>query len=269
MRKIPVSVVVIAKNEEERIADCIRSVLGWAEEVIIVDDESKDNTSKIARDLGAEVLVMKMDIEGKHRNRAYSKAKNEWVFSLDADERPTDELKTEIAEVLSLRLQYNAFTIPRRNYIGDYWIKWGGLYPSPQLKLFRKNKFRWEEVEVHPRAFLDGQCGHLKSDLIHYTYRDWTDFLRKLNNQTTLEARKWLKVALENPKKAHYKMNLVHALWRTVDRFIRTFFVKRGYRDGFVGFMAAYFSSLYQIVSYAKYREMMKEGKYRQAVNSR
>jgi len=93
--------------------------------------------------------------------------------------------------------------------------------------------------------------------LLHYTYRDWHDFLKKLNNQTTLEAKKWYKVYLENPKKARYKMNLPHALWRTMDRFVRAYFVKKGYRDGFVGFMVAYFSSLYQIISYAKYREIL------------
>ncbi|MDD5584079.1 MAG: hypothetical protein PHV55_03385, partial [Candidatus Omnitrophica bacterium] len=102
----------------------------------------------------------------------------------------------------------------------------------------------------------EGECGHLKFDLIHLTYRDWQDFLKKLNSQTTLEAIKWHKLSLQNPEKAAYKMNCFHALWRTFDRFIRGFFVKQGFRDGFIGFMVAYFASLYQIVSYAKYREL-------------
>ncbi len=255
---IPLSVVILTKNEEARIEECIRSVLGWADEIIVADDESTDRTKEIAESLGAKVIVKKMDIEGKHRNWAYSLAKNDWVFSLDADERFTAELKEEIIKILANNPEHSAYTVPRRNFLGDYWIKWGGLYPSAQIKLFRKDNFRWEEAEVHPRAFLDGTCGHLKSDLIHYTYRDWADFLRKLNNQTTLEAKKWYKLSLEDPKKAGYKMNLVHALWRTMDRFIRAFIVKKGYRDGFIGFMAAYSSSLYQIVSYAKYRELQK-----------
>ncbi len=258
MSKIPLSIVILTKNEEKRIADCIKSVSGWADEVIVVDDESTDKTEKIAANLGARVLVKKMNVEGKHRNWAYAQAKNEWVFSLDADERVTDELKEEIENVFKSNPSFAAFTVPRRNYIGDYWIRWGGLYPAPQIKLFRKDKFRWEEVEVHPRAFLEGTCGHLKSDLLHYTYRNWEDYLRKLNKQTTLEAVKWYKLSKVSPKKARYKMNFIHALWRMMDRFIRTFFVKKGYRDGFVGFMVAYFSSLYQIVSYAKYREFQK-----------
>ena len=201
-----------------------------------------------------------MEIEGKHRNWAYRQARNEWVLSMDADERITPGLIKEIEEVLSGNPEHNALTIPRRNFIGKYWIKYGGMYPSAQLKLFRKDKFRWEEVEVHPRAFLDGECGHLKGDLIHYTYRDWEDFLKKVNKQTTLEAKKWYKLSLENPNKARYKMNIPHAIWRVLDRFVRTFILKKGYRDGFIGFMVAYFASLYQIISFAKYRELERKG---------
>ena len=256
---ILLSVVILAKNEEERIKECIHSVSGWADEIIVVYDESTDATRGLARNLGAGVVIKKMDIEGKHRNWAYSQAKNKWVFSLDADERVTEGLKQEITELFSSTPECMAYTIPRRNFIGDYWIQWGGLYPAAQIKLFRKDKFKWEEVDVHPVSFLDGKCGHLRGDLTHYTYRNWADFLKKLNNQTTLEAKKWYRVLLSEPKKAKYKMNLLHALWRTSDRFIRAFFAKRGYRDGFIGFMVACFSSLYQIVSYAKYREFVKQ----------
>jgi len=256
MNKAPVSVVILAKNEEKRITDCIKSVLDWADEIIVVDDESNDKTVEISQDLGAKVFVRKMDIEGRHRNWAYEKAKNRGVLSVDSDERVTEDLKKEIGGLLLKDPKEDTFTIPRRNFIGDYWIKWGGLYPSPQLKLFKKDKFKWEEVEVHPRAFSDGDQGHLKSDIIHYTYRNWQDVISKLNKQTTLEAKKWYKLSKENPKKAAYKMNTLHALWRVMDRFVRTYIGKKGYRDGFVGFMIAYFASLYQILSYAKYREM-------------
>ena len=258
--KVDISVVILAKNEEARIEDCIKSVKNWANEIIVVDDESVDDTAAIAKNLGVSVFAKKMEIEGRHRNWAYSKAKNQWVFSLDADERPTPELLEEVKEVVASNPKFNAFTVRRRNFIGDYWMRWGGQYPSPQLKLFRKDKFKWEEVEVHPRAFLEGDCGHLKFDLIHYTYRDWSDFLKKLNNQTTLEAQKWYKLSLADPKKARYKMNILHALWRSLDRFIRAFIIKRGYRDKFVGFMSAYFSSLYQIVSFAKYVGLKNNG---------
>lgn len=256
MGKTLVSVVILTKNEETRIAQCLDSVREWVDEVIVVDDESLDATATIAKNYGAKVLIKKMQVEGSHRNWAYAQSKNLWILSIDADERVTEELKKEITDMLRTDPAEVVFTIPRRNFIGDYWIRWGGMYPAAQIKLFRKDRFRWEEVEVHPRASYEGECGHLKFDLIHLTYRDWQDFLKKLNSQTTLEAIKWHKLSLQNPEKAAYKMNCFHALWRTFDRFIRGFFVKQGFRDGFIGFMVAYFASLYQIVSYAKYREL-------------
>jgi glycosyltransferase involved in cell wall biosynthesis len=256
MDKAPVSVVIVAKNEEERIIDCIKSVADWADEVIVVDDESTDKTRHIAQSLGAKVLVKQMKIEGAHRNWAYQQTRNQWVLSLDADERVTKGLKEEISKVLNSGTEHVSYAVPRKNHIGNYWLRWGGQYPSRQIKLIKKDKFRWEEAEVHPRALGEGSCGKLSGDIIHYTYRDWSDFLKKLNNQTTLEARKWYNYSFENPKKARYKMNVVHALWRVFDRFMRTYLRKKGYRDGFTGFMIAYFASLYQIVSYAKYREL-------------
>jgi len=256
MEKLPLSVIILAKDEEARIPDCIKSVQGWAGEIVVIDDESRDKTKEISESLGARVIVRKMDIEGRHRNWSYGEAKNEWILSLDADERPTEGLKREIKDKIFSNPEENVFAIPRRNFIGDYWIKGGGQYPASQIKLFRKGKFKWEEVEVHPVSMTTGARGSLVNDLIHYTYRDWADFIKKLNRQTTLEAIKWYKLSLDDPKKAAWKMNTAHAIWRVFDRFRRTYIAKKGYKDGFIGFMIAYFSSLYQIVSYAKYREL-------------
>ena len=255
--KVPVSVVVITKNEQANIKDCLESV-NWADEVVVVDDNSTDKTVELVQGYTDRIFQKKMDIEGRHRNWDYAQARHNWVLSLDADERVTPELKDEIINAIANPGEFKGFSIPRRNYIGNYWVRWGGLYPAAQIKLFRKDKFKWEEAEVHPCPFLKGACGHLKKDLLHYSYKDWADFLGKLNRQTTLEAVKWYKLSLEDFKKTRYKMNLFHALWRTLDRFIRTFFVKKGYRDGFIGFMVAYFASLYQIISYAKYCELIK-----------
>ena len=246
--KVSLSVIILTKNEEKRIAEAIESV-NWADEIIIIDDESKDKTVEIAEKYTDKVLIKKMDIEGKHRNWAYSQAKNTWVLSLDADERVTDELREEIKAVLKTSPRENGFTIPRRNYIGNYWVKYGGWYPSPQLKLFRKEKFRYEEAAVHPRAFMDDPCGHLKSDLIHYSYKNLEDFLGKLNNQTTREAEKWF---LQNKP-----MRLGRFIWRTIDRFMRIYIGRKGYKEGFIGFTIAFFAGLYQFVSYLKYREII------------
>ena len=138
---LKLSVVVLTKNEERNIEDCLKSVDGWADEIVLVDDLSSDNTVKIAGNYTSKILSQKMEVEGKQRNFAYSQAKNQWVLSLDADERVTNELKKEIEEALSKETPCNGFTIPRRNFIGNYWVRYSGWYPSPQLKLFRKDKF--------------------------------------------------------------------------------------------------------------------------------
>lgn len=247
---ISLSVVVLTKNEESRIAGCLDSVK-WADEIIIVDDESADRTVEIARGYTDKIFIKKMDIEGRHRNWAYRLAQNSWVLSLDADERVTQDLRREIEDIISRETVCNGFTIPRRNFIGGYWIKYGGWYPSPQLKLFKKDKFRYEEATVHPRAFMDDPCGHLKNDLMHYSYKNLEDFLNKLNNQTTREAEKWFE---------HKKpMRLGRFLWRAADRFIRTYIGRKGYRDGFLGFIVAFNASLYQFISYLKYQEILLE----------
>lgn len=253
---INLSVVILTKNEEKNIQNCLESVSGWANEIVIVDDESTDKTVDIASQYTDKIIIRKMDVEGKHRNFTYAQAKNLWVLSLDADERVTEELKSEIKDILSHQIKYNGFTIPRRNFIGNYWVKYGGWYPSPQLKLFRKDKFHYEEVNVHPRAFMDEPCGHLKSDIIHYSYKDLEDFLNKLNNQTTREAKKWFD--------QNKPMRLVRFIWRTIDRFIRTYVGRKGYKDGFIGFAIAYYASLYQFVSYLKYCELVLQQKGRQ-----
>lgn len=250
MSKLPLSVVVIAKNEEKNIDECFGSVFGWADELVLVDDESTDRTVETAKKYGATIYYRKMDNEGIHRNWAYAQARNEWVLSLDADEKVTDELKQEISATLA-STPFHAFSIPLRNFIGSYWVRHGGWYPAGKLRLFMKSRFKYEEVGVHPRVFVNGQTGHLTKDIIHKGYPDFEHFLASLNRQTTLEAEKWIATGRH--------MSGGRALWRTIDRFFRSFIGKKGYKDGFIGFMIAFFASLYQVMSYAKYWQMKRE----------
>ncbi|MBF0522055.1 MAG: glycosyltransferase family 2 protein [Candidatus Omnitrophica bacterium] len=252
VEKVPLTVVVSAKNEEANIAACLQSVSGWADEMIVVDDESTDKTAEISLACGAKVLKRKMDIEGIHRNWGYAQARNEWVLSLDADESVSPELREEITSaLLNNNGQYHAFSMPIKTYIGSYWVKHSGWYPASKLRMFMKSRFKYEEVEVHPRAFLTGVEGHLTKDIVHKGYPDFEHFLASLNRQTTLEARKWINT--------NRRIGLGKVVWRTLDRFPRIYFGKKGYKDGFIGFMVAFFASLYQIMSYAKYWQMKKE----------
>ncbi|MCX5700346.1 MAG: glycosyltransferase family 2 protein [Candidatus Omnitrophica bacterium] len=253
MEKVKLTVVVLTKNNELIIDECLKSVYSWADEIIVIDDMSTDKTPEILKKYTDRIFTRKMVVEGTHRNWAYAQAKNDWVLSLDSDERVTPELRDEIIKVLGSNPTEAGFTIPRRNYIGDYWVKHGGWYPSPQLRLFRKDKFRYEEVEVHPRAFMDGACGHLRGDMLHYSYKDLEDFWAKLNKQTTWEAKKWYSQGKP--------MTLGRFMWRTYDRFMRAYFGRHGYKDGFIGFVVAYNAGLYQVFSYLKYREIIMNKK--------
>jgi glycosyltransferase involved in cell wall biosynthesis len=250
-QKFALTVVIIAKNEEANIEESLLSVFGWADEIIVVDDYSADKTPEIARKY-ARVLTKKMENEGIHRNWAYAQAKNNWILSLDADEKISDELKVEIAEAIKSN-EFVCYDIPLRNYIGSYWVRYGGWYPASKVRLFRREKFKYEEVQVHPRAFIEGSCGHLRADIIHKGYPDLEHFLDSLNRQTTLEAQKWIDTGR--------KMSLGHMLWRSIDRFFRRYVRKKAYKDGIYGFVIAFFDSLYQFLSYAKYREMINKVK--------
>jgi len=247
--KPPVSVVVITKNEEDNIQDCLASA-AFASEIILVDDESSDKTLEIARRFTDKIFQRKMENEGRHRNWAYAQASNDWVLSIDADERVTPELAAEITELLKGKPAFKAYGIPRRNFIGDYWLKWGGEYPAQQVRLFLKKEFKYEEAEVHPRALMEGATGYLKGDLIHYSHRDLADYLKSLNSHTTLEAKKWFLTGR--------KMTLGKAVWRAIQRtFFTRLLRKKGYKDGVYGLAVAFFSGMYQIVSYLKYRELV------------
>lgn len=252
--KLPLSVVIIAKNEEQAIKKALESVKGWADEIVVVDDESTDHTVSVAREYTDKVFTKKMEVEGLHRNYAYSLTSNEWVLSLDADERVTDELKKEIDGILGDGTEYNAFSIPLRNYIGGHWVRYGGWYPAAKVRLFKKDKFRYEDARVHPRIFLEGECGHLKGDIIHRGYPDIGHFLGSLNYQTTLEAQKWY-----TDKR---KMSLARAIRKTADRFLRSYVLKKGFKDGFTGLVVAVFAGLYQFITYAKYRQLKEEARH-------
>ena len=250
MNKVPLSVVVITKNEATRLRDCLKSV-DWAAEIVVVDDDSTDATVQIAREYTDKVFERRMDIEGKHRNWAYDQATQHWILSLDADERVSPELREEITALLSAEPTCNGYAIPRRNFVGDYWAKYGGMYPSAQLRLFKKDKFRYDEkAEVHPQAYMPDPRGVLKHDVIHYTYRDFTDAIAKMDRQTDLEARKWFREGR--------KISAVQTLRKMVDRFCKAYFNKKGYKDGVVGLFLAVNGGMYQFLTFVKVWEMRK-----------
>jgi glycosyltransferase involved in cell wall biosynthesis len=247
-----ISVAIIARNEEKQIRECLESVK-WADEIIVLDDESSDNTVKIAKEYTDKVFKRKLDIEGRHRNFAYSKATHEWVLSIDCDERVTPELADEIRSTLASNPQHNAFSIPIKAFMGKHWIRYAGYYPARKLRLFKKDKFKYEEAKVHPRAILEGTCGQLNGDIVHYSYQNFFDVINKLNRDTNLEAEKWI---TDGRKVKGWQI-----FRKFFDRFFKFYIGKKGYKDGVLGIMFSFFHSLYQILAYAKYWEMKQEEK--------
>lgn len=254
MEKVPISVVVITRNEEANISDCLLSAV-WADEIVVLDDNSSDKTVEIAKRFTDKVFSRKMDIEGVHRNYAYGLAKNDWVLSLDADERVSPELAEEIRQIFKKPIKDIVFAIPIKTFIGKYWIKHGGWYPASKVRIFDKRTVRYEEKGVHPRIIYHGTCGHLKGDILHYSYRDFHDFFESLNNQTTLEAEKWIQ--------DKRKINMPKAYRKYLSRFLKHYFFEQGFRDGLIGLMVAFSGGFYQIMAYVKYWEMLRNERER------
>lgn len=251
MKYVPISIVLITKNEESNLPKCLASI-SWAKEIVIVDGFSTDKTVEIAKKYTDKIFSREMDIEGRHRNFAYGKATQEWILSLDADERVSPELAEEIKSVVTKNdPDLSGYAIPVKTFIGKRWLKAAGYYPARKLRMHRKGKFRYEESSVHPRAFLDGKETPLKNDILHYGYRDFSHFFEKLNNQTNLEAEKWIADGR--------RISALKLLWKAFDRFSRNYFRKKGYQDGFMGFLMSVGHGLYQLLTYAKYLELKKQ----------
>lgn len=253
MEKSPVTIVVIAKNEERRLEDCLKSAQ-WAKEIVVLDDMSTDKTVEIAHRFTDKVFQRSMDIEGRQRNYAYAMATQPWVLSLDADERITPELAKEIhAAITDPKQTHVCYSIPIKTFIGSEWIAGAGYYPAAKTRLFQYGKFRYEEARVHPRVIYEGTCGHLKGDILHYSCQNLEQWIGKFNRETTLEADKWLSDGR--------KVSMWNSLRKTVDRFLKNYFGKKGCKHGFTGFLMSAFHGLYQLFAYAKYREMLAQGK--------
>jgi len=246
--KVPISVVIITKNVEANIKDCLESVT-WADEVVIVDNHSTDNTLAVAKQYTNSIYHDTWDKEGSIRNRAYARARNEWVLTLDPDERVSAVLQEQIRDFLSKGTAFDAYSVAMKSMFGrKYWIRYGGWYPASRIKIFKKSKFRYEDAEIHPRAYLDGKEGRLSGDIVHYCYDDFTHVVSKMNVQSTLEAKKWIRD--KRP------MNARVAWTRVFSRFFKMFVQKKGYKDGMIGFMMAWQWATYQLLSYAKYWQM-------------
>jgi len=182
---------------------------------------------------------------------ALEKASNEWVLSVDADERVTPELKKEILTILNSKFpSFNGYYIPRRNHYLGRWIRHCGWYPDYKLRLFRRGKGRFNERTVHESVVVEGRKGHLKSCLNHYSYKNLSDHLSRIDKFSTLAAEQMFR----DGKIARF----FDLLFRPLTKFIKMYLIRRGYLDGIYGLIVSIMGSFYVFTKYLKLWELSK-----------
>jgi glycosyltransferase involved in cell wall biosynthesis len=235
---------IITFNEADKIADALKSV-AWADEVLVLDSNSTDDTVKIATELGATVKQIPFTTFGKLRNDAIASCQHDWIFSLDSDERCTLEAKDEILHIL-LNPDSDAYYVPRRNWFMGRWINHCGWYPDyRQPQLFRKNALIFDDnEEVHESFQIKGKIGYFKASIIQVPYKNLEQMLHKMQRYSTLGACKLARKV----KSVSMATALGHGLWA----FFRIYVIKLGFLDGWAGFILAFANFEGTFYRYAK-----------------
>lgn len=218
-----ISVIIITKNEARNIGDCLESVK-WADEIIVVDSGSEDETISIARQFTDKVLINEWKGFAHQKSFAMNQAVNEWILSIDADERVSDKLKEEILN--SELNQFDGYRIKRENYFLGKLIRGCGWGQDYQLRLFRKSKTKLTDRLVHEGFEVEGKIGQLKNSMLHFSYRNFSDAITKINHYSTLEA-----IEKQNRK----KVNAFTIVVTPIIAFLQHFFLRKGFIDGIYG----------------------------------
>jgi len=239
-----ISAAVVCFNEEKNIERCLKS-LEWADEIVVVDSFSTDNTVSICRKYTDRVYQRKWPGINKQKEFAVSLTKNEWVFVLDADEEVSKELRNEIRKRLEADDgRYDGYMIKRHTYYLGRWINHGGWYPDYKLRLFKKSKARFVGEDPHDKVAVLGKVGKLKGDIYHYTYEDISHHLRTINSFSD--------VVSENMLKKKERFLLPKMLLKPPIKFFETYIYKLGFLDGIPGLIISILSSYYVFLKYAK-----------------
>jgi (heptosyl)LPS beta-1,4-glucosyltransferase len=237
--------IILTRNEAANIRDCIDS-LRWADAIMVFDSFSSDDTVKIATEAGARVIQHQFENYTLQRNAALDAVTEDWVLFVDADERSTPELAAEIRDVVA-KGDHNGYWIPRHNYIFGKLTRYTGWYPDYQLRLFRRDKARYDVTrDVHELVVLDGEAGYLKLPLIHYNYKDLAHFLRKQEQYTDFAARDLFRQGIHAKPQNFVLQPLRHFRWR--------YFTLQGYRDGLHGLKLSLLMAWYEFQKYVRLR---------------
>ena len=228
---IELSAILIVKNESADIERCLNSLLNFADEIIILDSGSTDNTIEICQNYTQHIFITDWPGFGPQKNRALEKASGKWVLSIDADEWVPEALKKEIQDIIQKNNSYSAFSIPRISYYCGCLIRHGDWRNDRPVRLFERGKAKFSNDLVHESLQVEGKIGGLKQKLKHNAFRSSEEVLEKMNLYSTL----WAKNRFKKGVKASLIQALTHSLWT----FIRGYFLRAGFLDGKAGFMLA------------------------------
>ena len=234
-----IGVLVITYNEEEMVRDCLESVT-WADEIVVIDSNSEDDTRKIVSEYTDKLYKREFDNFSNQRNFGLEKLKSDWILVLDADERVTKELKIEIKEVLS-DASYELYQVPIKNFFLGKWIKYAGWHPDYTDRLFRNNQEIKYEGEVHENPVFADEKGIINEPIVHYTYKDISSYMDKVNHYTTLAA-----------AESNKKPSLLYVFARTFFEFFDFLIFKKSFLLGKEGLVLTAISTIAKFLKYIK-----------------
>ena len=238
-----VSVAIITRNEASHVAAALESV-AWADERIVVDSGSTDETVALARPLADRVELRPWQGYAEQKNYAASIATHDWILALDADERVTGPLADEIRGLLAADPARAGYRIPRVTYYLGRWIRSTDWWPDWQLRLYDRRAGRWTRVHVHESVRIPGPPGHLHGELLHYPYRDISDHLQTIDRYTTLAA---AELHARGRRSGALRLVTHPAL-----AFLRNYMLRGGFRQGTTGLTVSMINSYYVLLKYAK-----------------
>ena len=239
-----ISACIISFNEEKKIEDCLRSLQGVVDEIIVVDSLSNDATIAIAKKYTDQIYEQKFLGHVEQKNLAVSKANHDWILSLDCDERLSEELKASILTVKDQLDSFDAYRMPRKTFYVYRWLNhcW---YPDKKVRLFNKQMAKWGGINPHDKVVVDSDnIKELKGDILHYSFESISAHIQTLDKFTEIGAQEIIK----RGKKVSLASPFTHASWT----FLRMYIFRRGFLDGFAGLVASTLSFAHVFVKYSK-----------------
>ena len=245
---VPISIAIITRDEEDRISACVES-LSFADEIVVVDSGSVDDTVHIARSAGCRVIMEKWRGYAGQKQFAVDQCRNDWVFILDADERiPLETAERLVDMPLNAVPAITAYSFLRKNYFHGRWVRHCGWWPDRIVRLVNRKKGQFNNRLVHERWTTDGTIQDLNLTFDHHSFKDYSDLINKMQAYSTLSARDMF----TQGKHAAWWTPLSHGLWM----FLRTYIIEMGLLEGFDGFMISALNGGGSFMKYAKLKEM-------------